>query len=374
MRLRIAFLGSRGIPARYGGFETFVEEVAKRLVKHGVEVTVYCEGESGPGEYEGVQLKYITANAPGPLRTLWFDFRCLWQARRDHDVVYMLGYASALFCVLPRLFGSEVWINMDGIEWKRSKWGLAARTWLKWMEGLAFRTSNRIIFDNAALRDVICERRTAPVESSVIEYGAPQVETIPDESLLRSFGVESNEYYLVVCRFEPENHVLEIVEAHAAANIHRPLLVVANSDLGTRYVERCEVLSNDRIRFVGTVYDQTILVTLRTHCRAAIHGHSVGGTNPSLLEAMVCGKPILAHDNVFNREVLGACGTYWEASELPGRWQTFDSEGAQLVARAGSDGRKRAQEYYCWERIAEAYLALLTSANLRQEIAPRKAA
>lgn len=374
MTPRIAFLGSRGIPARYGGFETFVEEVAKRLVKHGVEVTVYCEGASGPSEYEGVQLKYIAANAPGPLRTLWFDFRCLWQARRDHDVVYMLGYASALFCFLPRLFGSQVWINMDGIEWKRSKWGLLARTWLKCMEGCAFRTASRLIFDNGALRDVICERRTTPVDSSVIEYGAPTLEALPDESLLESFGVQANEYYLVVCRFEPENHVLEIAEAHAAAKIERPLLIVANSDLGTPYVARCEALASDKIRFVGTVYDQNILLTLRTHCRAAIHGHSVGGTNPSLLEAMVCGKPIIAHDNVFNREVLTESGAYWDCGELAERWREFDSQDTQHVAKRGAASRARAQSEYSWERIAAAYLALLPGVESQQELPLRKAA
>ncbi len=373
-RPRIAFLGSRGIPARYGGFETFVEEVSKRLVESGVEVTVYCEGNEGPDEVEGIDLRYVAANAPGPLRTLWFDLCCLWQARRGYDAVYMLGYASALFCILPRLFGTEVWINMDGLEWKRSKWGFLARTWLKWMEGVAFRTANRLIFDNAALHDIIRARRTRPINASVIEYGAPTLRSAPNASVLEKFDVIENEYYLVVCRFEPENHVLEIAQAHAAAGIERPLVIVANTDLGTAYVKRCEALASDRIRFVGTVYDQEILLALRSHCRAAIHGHSVGGTNPSLLEAMVCGKPILAHSNPFNRETLGESGSYWDVEWLSTRWEKFDSTNFEFVAARGLAARERALTHFSWDRIAKAYLDLLPAIEAHREIEHKEAA
>lgn len=374
MKPRIAFLGSRGIPARYGGFETFVEEVAKRLVFLGAEVTVYCEGTSGPAEYEGVQLKYVAAHAPGPFRTLWFDLCCLWRARREHDVVYMLGYAAALFCFIPRVFGSEVWINMDGLEWKRSKWGFLARAWLKWMEGLAFRAANQLIFDNFALREIVLARRATPVKTTVIEYGAPTVDQLPSKTHLDRFGVRAGEYYLVVCRFEPENHVLEIAKAHFAAGIEDPLIIVANSDLGTRYVARCRRLGSERIRFVGPVYDQKVLLSLRAHCRAAIHGHSVGGTNPSLLEAMVCGKPILAHDNPFNRETLAASGTYWQVGGLAEAWEKFDAEDSASVAWRGFAARKRAVEYFSWERIAAAYIDLLSPAVVTQELPQREAA
>lgn len=374
MKPRIAFLGSRGIPARYGGFETFVEEVAKRLVLLGVEVTVYCEGTSGPAEYEGVRLKYVAANAPGPLRTLWFDLCCLWRARRDHDVVYMLGYAAALFCFLPRVFGSEVWINMDGLEWKRSKWGLMARSWLKCMEGVAFRSANRLIFDNYALREIVLERRSFQVKNTVIEYGSPSVEEVPSDAHLDQFGVRSGEYYLVVCRFEPENHVHEIAQAHLESGIEDPLIIVANSDLGTAYVDRCQQLGSKQIRFVGAVYDQDILLALRAHCRAAIHGHSVGGTNPSLLEAMVCGRPILAHSNPFNRETLGVSGTYWETDRLAESWREFDSEDSAVVARRGFSARNRAVEYFSWERIAAAYMDLLPATVVPQELPQREAA
>lgn len=360
---RIAFLGSRGIPARYGGFETFVDEVARRLVRRGIEVTVFCERGDGPRptEVEGVRLEYVPANAPGSLRTLLYDLSCLWRARRGHDVVYMLGYGAALFCFLPRLFGSRVWINMDGIEWKRSKWSSLARLWLYLMEGLAFLTADRLIFDNGALRDSILERRRKRVDTSVIEYGGPDVALDPDPSPLAEFDVTPGEYYLVVCRCEPENHVLEVCRAWLAAELDRPLLVVANTEPGTEYARRCTELASDGLRFVGTVYDQRVLVALRSHCRAYLHGHSVGGTNPSLLEAMACGNAVIAHDNVFNREVLGSCGRFFQTeADLASELQAFDRLSAGDVAELGRDARARIRESYTWSRITDRYQELLT--------------
>ena len=147
--MKIAILGTRGIPAAYGGFETFAEEVAVRLAKAGVEVTVYCESGQGaePAEYQGVKLRYVPSPACGPLTTVLFDLRCLWNARKDFDAVYMLGYGAAQFCFIPRLFGSRVWINVDGIEWARAKWSGLAKAYFRLMEWFSMRTPNRVIAD-----------------------------------------------------------------------------------------------------------------------------------------------------------------------------------------------------------------------------------
>src|SRR6266571_1127158 len=145
--MKISILGTRGIPAQYGGFETFAEEIAVRLVKQGVDVTVFCEAEKGEqsGEYQGVKLIYVSVPKLGSLTTILFDLICLWRARKEFDVVYMLGYGASPFCFIPRLWGRQVWINMDGVEWARSKWSWPARIWFKMMEAVAMRTPDRII-------------------------------------------------------------------------------------------------------------------------------------------------------------------------------------------------------------------------------------
>jgi len=358
---RIAILGARGIPARYGGFETFVDELARRLVQRGVEVTVFCEAQDWPRpvEYEGVQLVYVNARAPGPARTIAYDVSCLWRTRRGFDVVYMLGYGASFACFLPRLHGARVWINMDGIEWRRSKWSALARLWLKTMEGLATRTASRVIFDNAALAVDIEGRRRVRC-SSVLEYGAPVLRHSTDTSRLAELGVSAGEYYLVVCRFEPENHVLEIARACSEARLERPLIVVANKDVGTSYAAKTLALESRHVRFVGTVYDQDLLLPLRQHCRAYLHGHSVGGTNPSLLEAMGCGNFIVAHDNPFNRETLGDTGLFFaDVTELGARLRECEElDEAQLVGKRQAV-LERTEERYTWDGIADRYHRLL---------------
>ena len=362
---RIAILGARGIPARYGGFETFVEELAPRLVRRGVDVTVFCEAEHGPqpAEYEGVKLVHVPARAPGPARSIAYDVSCLWRARRGFDVVYMLGYGTSFACCLPRLHGTQVWINMDGLEWRRSKWSAPARLWLKTMEGLAPRSASRVIFDNAALAEEIRGRRRVRC-SSVLEYGAPVLRERTDPSRLSELGVSPGEYYLVVCRFEPENHVLEIAQAFTQAGLERPLIVVANKELGTSYARATLALDSRHVRFVGTVYDQELLLPLRQHCRAYLHGHSVGGTNPSLLEAMGCGNLVVAHDNPYNRETLGNAGLYFGGVPSLGlRLRESEALDETELANKRRAALERIEERYTWELIADRYYALILAAT-----------
>jgi glycosyltransferase involved in cell wall biosynthesis len=359
---RLAILGSRGIPARYGGFETFVAELAPRLVARGIEVTVFCEGARGkkPSELGGVRLEYARAWAPGPLRTLQYDARCLLAALRRFDVVYMLGYGSSPFCVLPRLFGKQVWINMDGLEWRRSKWGLPARAWLWTMERAAFSCASRLVFDSASLRREIETRRGLHVPASVIEYGSELYERDDETGVLEHFGLAPQGYYLAVARAEPENQLLEIVRAHRCAGSARPLAIVTCLDPGNRYARALRAAAGPGTRLLGTLYDARQLRPLRRHACAHVHGQSVGGTNPSLLEAMGCANLVLAHDNPFNRETLGGHGLFWAGEqELVRRF----AESEALAPEAREELRRaafaRAREQYSWERIADAYAGLV---------------
>lgn len=361
---KIAILGTRGIPARYGGFETFADEIAQRLVQKGVAVTVFCEKQEGeqPGDYRGVRLEYVSSPRLGPLTTIVFDLSCLWRARKRFDVVYMLGYGASLFCIIPRMFGGKVWINMDGIEWARSKWSWAARVYLRIMEGIAMWTPNRIIADADAIQANLAARYSHLPPCSVIPYGAEIVDVAPPVNLLAEWGLEPDGYYLVVCRLEPENYVLEILQGFAASNSTLPLIVLGNHHTNTPYVAQLLAVQDERIRFVGTVYDKAKLQALRYHCLAYFHGHSVGGTNPSLLEALGCGNAVIAHDNPFNREVAGEAACYFTGA------QDIPALVAQMEADEGGRAamRNRAREIvagrYTWEKVTESYLRLLEGA------------
>jgi hypothetical protein len=170
--MRLAILGARGIPARYGGFETFAEQLAVRLVERGQSVTVFCEKVDGAEEqHKGVELRHIPALRLGPLSTMFYDAACLWDARSSFDVIYMLGYGSSALCWLPRIWGTKVWINMDGLEWARGKWGRIARWYLRLSEAMAMWTPDRIIADAAAIKENLQSRYRKLPPCDVIPYG-----------------------------------------------------------------------------------------------------------------------------------------------------------------------------------------------------------
>lgn len=360
--MKLAILGTRGIPARYGGFETFAEELAVRLANRGVDVTVYCEAgqEDAPESHKGVRLEYIPSPDFGPLTTILFDIRCLIDARKRFDAVYMLGYGVSAFCFIPRIYGSNVWINMDGIEWGRAKWGLAARVYLKAMEAFAMYSPNRIIADAQGIKGFLEGRHRRVPPCDVIAYGAHVVDSVPQDAVLGEMGIETGGYYLVVCRLEPENHLLEIIEGFNASGSVSPLVIVGNHDIDTPYVKRLKAVSGKGVRFAGAVYDEAKLKALRYHCMAYFHGHSVGGTNPSLLEALGCGNIVIAHDNPFNREVAGDCGHYFKRPEaIPAFMAAIEGLSGRQRHEISARARLIIKERYDWDKIADKYLRLL---------------
>ena len=361
---RIAILGTRGIPARYGGFETFAEELGARLVERGFRVTVVCEkvrGASQPPTFRGIDLAYVPAPRLGPLTTIAFDLMSLWRVRKGYDVVYMLGYGASLFCFIPRLGGAEVWINMDGIEWLRSKWSWAARAYLRLIETVATWTPNRIIADADAIRSHLQSRHRRLPECTVVPYGSDLVTAAPPEELLAEWGLKVGEYYILVCRLEPENHVLDIVEGYAASSSTFPLVVLGDHKLNTPYVRLLQSVADPRVRLIGTVYDKVRLRALRFHARAYLHGHSVGGTNPSLLEAMGSGNVVIAHDNVFNREVAADAALYFRnARDIPGILEILEADSGRRQ-RMREVARHRVESIYNWRMIADRYEQLLGS-------------
>jgi glycosyltransferase involved in cell wall biosynthesis len=252
-----------------------------------------------------------------------------------------------------------VWINPDGLEWARTKWNLAAKYYFRLMERVALRMANRIIADAEAIAACLVGRHGPLRSCTVIPYGCDVVETPPPLHLLSEWSLGPRDYYLVVCRLEPENHVLEILQAFQQTSSEKQLIIAGNHRAKTRYVEQLLTVRDPRIRFIGTVYDPCRLTALRYHTFAYIHGHSVGGTNPSLLEAMGCGNFILAHDNLFNRETLDRCGFYFAnaiALSLSIERAEQADAGLEPLRKAA---RRRARSKYQWSDIVSRYERLL---------------
>jgi len=290
---------------------------------------------------------------------MFWDVDCFWAARRGFDVVYMLGVGAGFAAWIPRLSGTVVWINSDGIEWKRSKWGLSQRTYLAVAEGLSVLFASRIVADAEAIANYLRARYRGLRRMSTVAYGADLPVERPNQALIEEWGLQPNDYYLIVCRLEPENHVLEIIEGYIRSKPSLPIVILGNITNPNNHVRKLLTYRSDHVRFVGTVYEQEKLAALRLYARAYMHGHSVGGTNPSLLEAMACSNLVIAHDNPFNREVLGESGLYFATSgELASVVEAVNENRVDVVTR-----KRRARDIissrYRWDQIADAYFELL---------------
>lgn len=359
--MKLAILGSRGVPARHGGFETFAEEISIRLAAAGHEITVMCPADSDTPDsvYHGVKLKYVTIPHIGVFSQIVWDAKCFALSAGEYDVVYMLGTGGSFAAWIPRLFGSKVWINNDGIEYRRKKWNLWGRAYLRLSEALAALFSSRVIADSQAIGYYLKHRYKGLVRTSTIAYGAYPVTQKANPELLSRWSLKTGRYYLVVCRLEPENHLLEIIEGFEKSASPCPMVIVGNISDPNRYVRKLLEHQGRRIRFLGTVYDRELLTVLRSHVRAYIHGHCVGGTNPSLLEAMACANLIIAHDNVFNREVLADTGMFFkDQSELASDIDQIDS-GVVDIETLRNGALQRIRSSYTWDHIADLYLELL---------------
>lgn len=361
--IKLAILGTRGIPARYGGFETFAEELGTRLAASGVDVTVYCQTTLTKADetYRGVTLKYVKLPGFGPFDQLLWDAKCFFLVGGKFDVVYMLGYGAAFSAWVPRLAGSCVWVNTDGIEWRRAKWGFLQKLYLLASEAMAVWFSSRLIADSKAIENYLQTKYRGLNHITTIPYGAYPLMEQPSPTSLIEFDLQAGGYYIVVCRLEPENHLLEMIKGYKASTSTLPLVILGDIRNPNPYVQELLAHRCDRIRYVGTVYEQEKLVALRYFSKGYFHGHSVGGTNPSLLEAMACSNVVIAHDNPFNREVLGNAGLFFKTSEdLASITNDIESSKIDIhpLRKLAFD---RICSHYRWESISAAYETLLGS-------------
>ena len=356
--MRIAMLGTRGVPAHYGGFETAVEEIGQRLVTRGHEVTVYCRGAARPApkEHLGMRLVHLPALKGRAVETLSHTALSVLHvlAHRSHDVVLVFNAANAPFLPMLSLRGIPVAVHVDGLEWKRAKWGPAGRRYYRWAEAHAVRWSDALIADAQGIADYYMSEFGAATE--LLTYGAP-IQTRPRSDRLAELGVSRAGFHLVVARFEKENHVEEIVEGYRYSRCDLPLLVVGSAPYADEYTTRVRQAAggDPRIRLLGGVWDQQVLDQLYANCLTYLHGHSVGGTNPSLLRAMGAGADVIAWDCTFNREVLGEFGRYFERpaelGQLAWRAEVLPDEAAER----GDSFRSRAAARYDWHEVTGGY-------------------
>ena len=353
-------VGTRGVPAAYGGFETAVEEVGRRLVDRGHQVSVYARGgDSREREYLGMKVVHLPAVPQKQLETLSHTALSAVHAitRRKPDVAFVFNAANSPFVPLLRLRGIPVALHMDGLEWRRSKWGKRGRAYYRWAESHGVRVADALIADAPGIGDYYTHQFGVPTE--LIRYGAPILESASPDGI-RALGLEAGDYHLVVARFEPENHVLEIVKGYAASSARLPLVVVGSAPYSASYTQEIRDAAGDdpRIRFLGGVYDQDLLDALYFHARTYAHGHSVGGTNPSLLRAMGAATAVIAYDVPFNREVLD--NRAWFFTDHPSVEAHYSSieEDSNTSRRFGQLGQDRARNAFQWDEVADSYAAL----------------
>ena len=354
--MRIVLLGTRGVPARYGGFETAAEEIGRRLVERGHDVVVYCRN---PGqtqtEYLGMRLVNLPAVRHRAAETLSHTGLSVAHAiAREHPgVAIVFNAANAPFLPALRAARIPVAVHVDGLEWKRAKWGVRASGYYRWAEARSARWADALIADAHGIADHLRDQHG--VHAHYIPYGAPIVH--PGPARLAEVAVAAHQYHLVVARLEPENHVREIVAGFAASQARMPLLVVGDAPYADDYRERVRAAAGDdpRIRLLGSVWDSDLLDVLYAHALTYLHGHSVGGTNPSLLRALGAGTPVSAYDVVFNREVAAGAGAYFTTPADVARL-CEDAERAPEAALArGSAGQADVSVRYRWSDVADAY-------------------
>lgn len=358
--MRVALIGTRGVPARYGGFETAIEEVGSRLAARGHEVVVYCrpaDGEAILDEYLGMELVNLPSVRRRSLETISHTaLSVLHRSLAGVDSAIVFNAANAPLLPVVRARGIPVATHVDGLEWKRAKWGPIGSRYYRMGEAMAVRWSDALIADAQGIADYYRDKFSA--QTRLIAYGAP-ILTEPGSGRLGELGLEPHGYHLVVARFEPENHVLEIVRGYVASNAARPLVVVGSAPYSDEYTAAIHEAADERVRLVGGLWDQELLDQLYANALTYLHGHSVGGTNPSLLRAAGAAAFVVAFDVSFNREVVGPFAEYFADEAGVGAALRL-AEADPASARDRGLDLQRDIVRYSWDDVADAYERLLS--------------
>lgn len=352
---RVAILGTQGVPAKYGGFETLVENIIGDNCSDDVEYTVFCSGKDMSErlpEYKGAKLKYVNFRANG-VQSIPYDIVSMMRSMRGYDTIMVLGVSGCIFLPFLKLFSrSKIIVNIDGLEHRRAKWKGWVRRFLKLSESIAVRYADMTIADNRGIQDYVSHVYNK--EAQLVTYGGNHVlvdvSKERETEILEKYSLKKNEYHMSLCRIEPENNCHLTLEAFSKSK--EKLIFIGNWQHNGYSKKLKEQYSGyDNIMLLDSIYDLDILYALRKNTKCYIHGHSAGGTNPSLVEAMFFGRPVLAFNIVYNRETTHHKAKYYQNSK----------ELLRYIENIPDNGNKMSQvawRYYTWKRVAKEYEAL----------------
>lgn len=362
MNKTLRILGTRGVPAAHGGFETFAEHLALFLVARGWRVIVYCQEEgNGPmfeDTWQGVERIRIPVTHEEPVSSIVFDWHATVHAARYSDLCLTLGYNTAAFCSMLRIKGIPNIINMDGIEWSRKKWGPVAKTWFWLNDWAGCWLGNHLVADHPEIKKHLTSRVRAD-KITTIPYGSDRVTQAPTAAV-EGLGLTPGQYLTVIARPEPENSLLEIVTGFSAQPRGVHLVVLGKYMDNNAYHQAVKAAASDEVKFVGAIYDKAVVQALRFHSMAYVHGHRVGGTNPSLVEALGAGNAVIAHDNRFNRWVAGNGAVYFDSADSFANCMKEIKQNADKLQTLRAAGQARYQEAFTWQCVLQQYEDLLT--------------
>jgi glycosyltransferase involved in cell wall biosynthesis len=353
--MKLAILGTRGIPANYGGFETFAEELSTRLAARGHDVTVYGRSNNikySERTYKGVHLAILPTVGTKYLDTVAHTFLSVLHALpRRFDCILMCNAANAVFGLVSRLTGTPVALNVDGIERFRKKWGPVGRAYYRISERLATLVPNAVVTDADVIREYYLKRYGT--RSVMIAYGARCGRTLSTAALER-IGVKPGAYFLYVSRLEPENNAHIVIEAFEKSQTDRLLLIVGDAPYAHSYIQRLKATRDPRVVFPGAIYGDGYH-ELQSHAYAYIQATEVGGTHPALIEAMGAGNCVIAKDTPENREVVGEAGLFFHDADDLHRQIQRTLEDVTLVEQLRLRAEERARTRYSWESVTDAY-------------------